>query len=538
MTSALEVARSPIASTRPPRREILSSAALFTLLALAVYLPHVIRGGWYLDDWIHVALMSEAGSPLDVLKVMNDQSYRPGLALSLSLFYAIGQEGQAGYLMIGALLAAAQGWLFYLVLRTLNLRHAVAAVAAGIFVVLPVIDATRLWMSAFPIQVAGILYLLGVLTALHGVAHTSGRRAVAWHSGAAVLYLAAVLTYELVAGLIAVTPLLYMVRSGWGPAIRRWLPDLAAIAVALAIIAPRGAADREAEASLGFIWDRAIQTLTEGEAVFRWLLPWPDVLGGRIGIVVLLVGMLGAGIAIGRRDEVGRGLAAWAKVAGLAAVFSLAGLVMLLPADPYFVPRISGLGNRTGAFAAFGAVLLLVALIVLALGGLGVLLRRPQLGFALAAALVLVTGLNLTARELRQQDPWADSWQQQKEIVAAIDDSLEGELPAASAVVSFGHTTFILPADVSVFAYSWDLRGALWETYGRPDIAARPWEEGATCGPAGVMFLDESSTPTNLRPFRYRKLIFVDTAAHTAIRVQDRASCEATVEALTGRPAA
>ena len=507
------------------------------LLAIAVYLPHIVHGGWYLDDWIHVALMSEAGGPLDVLNTMNGQSYRPGLALSLSLFYAIGGEGQAGYLTIGAVLAAAQGWLFYLVLRALRLGAAVAAVGAAIFVVLPIIDATRLWMAAFPIQVAGTLYLLGVLTALHGVgAH--GRRAVSWHAGATVLYFASVLTYEVVAGLIAVTPLLYMVRSGWRPAIRRWLPDLASIALALAIIAPRGAADRDAETSLGFIWDRAIQTVTEGEEVFRWLLPWPEVLGGPIGLVLLLAGMLGAGIAIGRHDEAGAGLAAWAKIAALGAVFALAGLVMLLPADPYFVPRISGLGNRTSAFAAFGAVLLLIALIVLAMGGLGTLLRRPRLGFMLATALVLVTGLNLTHRELRQQDPWADSWQQQKDVVSAVDAALQSGLPAGAGIVSFGHTTFILPADVSVFAYSWDLRGALWETYDRPDIAARPWVAGATCGASGVVFPDGSTTRAGSEPFGYGKVFFVDVATRTAARIGDRVECDTEVAALTDQPAA
>lgn len=533
--SLAETTRSPLTSLRLSRSEILLSAALLTALGLAIYLPHIVNGGWYIDDWIFIAQMSEAGDVLNAFQVISAGSHRPGLAISLSLFHAIGQQNPEAYLTIGALLAAAQGWLFFLAMRTLRLRPAIAATAAVIFLVLPVVDSTRLWLAAFPIQVAGILYLLGVLTALRGIANTTGRRAVAWHAGAAVFYLAAVLTYELVAGLIVVTALLYVAQAGWRPALRRWPADLASVALALAIIAPRAADDREAHTSLSFLWDRAGQTLTQGETVFRWLLPWHDVLAGQVGLILLLVGVLGAGIAIGRRDETGAGLATWTKIAGIATVFSLAGLVMLLPADPYFVPRISGMGNRTGAFAALGAVPLLIALIVIPVGGLGVLLRRPRVGLALAAVLVLATGLNLAARELRQQEPWADSWRQQKETLNAIDQALGGELPANAAIVSFGHTTFILPADVSVFAYSWDLRGALWETYDRPDVRARPWELGAVCEPAGMTFADEVDTPETERSFGYGRLIFVDATTRRATRIRSQAACEAGVAAITGQ---
>lgn len=507
-------------------------------MALAIYLPHILNGGWYVDDWIVLARMHESSGLLDTFRSMQEESFRPGLALSLSLLYEIGGTGHAGYLTIGALFAAIQGWLFYLVLRTLRLGAAVAAIVAGIFIVLPVIDATRLWLSAFPTQVAGILYLLGVLVALYGVTHASGRRAVAWHAGAAALYFCAALTYELIAGPIAVTVLLYAARSAWRPALKRWPADLASIGLALAILIPRGAADREAHTSISFIWDRATQTLTQAEAVFRWLPPAHGVLGGQVGLALLLIGMLGAGIAIGRQDEAGRGLAAWAKIAGVATVFSLAGLAMLLPADPYFVPRISGMGDRTGALAAFGAVMLLVALIVLALGGLGVLLRRPRIGFVLAAILVLATGANLAARELRQQEPWAESWKLQKETLSGIDAALDGRLPRNTAVVSFGHTTFIEPADVSVFAYSWDLRGALWEIYHRPEVAARPWGAEAACDPDGLVFPDEVETEAGARSFGYHRLIFVDAAARTATWVRSQIACEATVEKMTGQPPA
>lgn len=525
--------RNPFSPSPLTRGEVAFSAWLILLLSLGICMRHIIDGGWYLDDWIHVAQMSEAGGPLAVVDKMSELSYRPGLAFSLSVFYWIAGTDPTVYLVIGAVLAAIQGWLFYLVLRMVGLRQVVAAVAAAFFVVLPVIDSTRLWFSAFPIQVAGVLYLLGVIIALHALTNASGRRAIAWHGGAVALYFAAVLTYELVAGLIVLTPLLYAIRcSDWRRAARRALPDYAAIGLALAIIAPRGASDREAQASLGFFWERLNGILEQAEAVFRALLPFSEQLGTPVGLILLFAATLGVGVGISRRDEIGDSLRSWLKIGVLSTAFALAGLVMLLPADPYFVPRLSGLGNRTGAFAAFGASVLLIAFLMLALGGLSTLLRRPRIGLLLGTALVVATGFSLASTEYRQQQPWVDSWREQQEVVAAVETAMDDEVPPEAGIVSFHHTTFILPADVSVFAYSWDLHGALWETYGRSDISAQPWMPGMSCGPEGVVVPDRT-TPAGSGPFAYEDAFFVDAATETAIQVEDQQACEAAIADLT-----
>lgn len=531
-TACLNAVRNPISSLPLRLEEAVLSGALFAVLAIAIYLPHIIHGGWYLDDWTYIARLSEANGPFGAVGVMQSVTYRPGLALSLTLFYAIGGEGQVGYLTIGALLAGIQGWLLYLILRALRVSIPIAGIAAGFLVVLPVVDATRLWLSAFPAQVAGVLYLLGVLVALHGLAGKTGRRAVAWHAGAAALYCAAVLTYELVAGLIVVTPLLYMVRSGWRPALRRWVPDLASIAVAMAILIPRGNAERSPHTSLGFIWDRANQTLTQADVVFRHLLPWPEVLGGKVGVLVLLLGMLGAGIAIGRRNATGAGLLGWVRIAGLSAVFSLAGLVMLLPAEPYYVPGMSGPGDRSGAAAAFGAVPLLVAVIVLGLGGLGALLRRPRVGFALAGVLILITGVNLAAREVHQQQFWTNYWQKERGIVANVGLALGGTVPANAAIVTFDEP-IIESGSTAPFSASWDLKGAVWQNYSRPEVAARPWMPDTVCKPSNAFFSDEQPEERN---FAYGKLFFVDVEARTATRIRDQASCKAIAAEMSGQP--
>lgn len=541
-------------SDRPlVRREVVLAALALGVLALALYVRHVIRGGWYLDDWILVDQLSAGKDPLDVVRIANDITYRPGLALSLSLFYAAAGEGQSSYLAVGLVLAATESWLFYLVLRQLRLGQLPSAAMAVLFLALPWIDASRLWMAAFPIQVAGCLYLLGVLAALHGLKAHRRPRPLLWHGLAALLYLSAILTYELTVGLILVTPLLYIVGYGWRRSIRRGLSDYATVAVGLATIAPRAADDRGATTSVSFLWDRAQQIWPQAELVFRESLPVTDVLTGPLGLALALVGMVGVGTAIGARTDLGRGLTHWAAIASISLLFALAGLVMLLPADPYFIPRSTGLGNRVGAFAAPGAVVLIISLMVLVLGGVGTLVRRPRAGLGAAGLLVLVTILTLSIREIEQQDPWAESWQQQQSIVSAIHSAVGPQFPRGGAVVSFRHPLFERD-DVSVFAYSWDLYGALWHRYRTPTAYGHPWMEGMTCTPVGVHFEDGTGVPVGASrpqstdtkaptgqtaplasdtPYSYGQLLFVDVSARTAVRITDQARCQDAVAALT-----
>lgn len=531
----LDALRNPVSRTPLGLREALLAAGALLILAVGVYAPHVVRGGWYLDDWTHVALVSHTSDPLAAFEAMGNLSYRPGLALSITVFYLIAGDGQWPYLAIGVALAGLQSWLFYLVLRRLRLHVAVAAIAAALFLVLPCIDATRLWIAAFPIQVAGSLYLMGVLAALYGLGQSSRRRRAALHAGAVTLYVMSILTYELIAGLVVVTPILYATIGPWRAVAKRLLADYAGIALALAFLAPRAADARGADTSLGFLWDRAVQMWTPAEQVFRSLIPWQEVLGGRIGLVLLAIGAVGAGLEIRRRTASGDGFKRWGIVGVISLIFAGAGLVLLLPADPYFIPRTTGLGNRVSAYAALGAVLLLVALAVIALGGIGALFRRPRAGIAAALALICVAMVTLTVRELRQQDPWADSWAEQKAVVTAVGSALGDKIYTASAVVTFGHTTFILPDDVSVFAYSWDLDGALWQVYDRFDVAGHPWVAGGQCGPAGVIFPGGVGSPDGSQPFGYAgRLFFVDTRTAKALRIPNRQACDSAVAALAG----
>lgn len=532
------VSAAPIGSRPLTRRELLLAAVGIGLLTLAMYLPHVLDGGWYLDDWIMIAQLrdgDQAGGLLEVYRQARDISYRPGYAVVLTALYAVGQDGQGAYLLVGLACTALQAWLFFAVLRTLRLRTTVAAAASALLIVLPVIDSTRLWMAAFPITVASIVFLAGLLVILRATGATRPRARWALLVLGALIHAAAILTYELVAGLVAVAPLIYLLHLGWRRAIAPAAASWVGLAIGMAVMIPRADARRGAEGALSVLVDRAEGTWAAGAAVFRTLLPWSEVLAGPVGLALAFAGAIGAGVAIGSGGRFASTFRQWVVIGVAALIVALAGLVMLLPADAYFVPRVSGMGNRTGAFAAFGTVVLILALVAVTFGGIGALLRRPRAGLAVAAALVLVAAVELGAQEIRQQRPWAQAWVQQQKVVSAVRSAIGPKLAPHSSVVSFRHEQFLLPSDVSVFAYSWDLRGALWQAYDDPTVSARPWNATASCAADRVAYPD-ADPPVDGRPleFGYERLYFVDAAGREAFRIRDREQCEEAAARLSG----
>jgi hypothetical protein len=521
----------PVAGSPAGRRELLIAGALLGLLAFAMYLPHVIRGGWYYDDWAWVSTL-DLGARDGIgglLEAARTETHRPLFGVWMSALYAVGGEGQAPYLAAGAALVAVEGTLAYLVLRLARLSAALAAPLAAMLVVLPVVDATRLWTAAFPATGAMILLLAGVAVALVGLRRT-GRAAIGLHAAALVLYACAILTYELVAPLVGLVAVLYLVASSdRRAALRRWPADVVVGLVALALMAEAGEERRDATFTPSFLLDRVEQMGEPVRVVFGSLLPFEAVLLGPVGVLLAFVLAIGAGVALGAGGAPARAVRHWGVVAGAGVVFAVAGLVMLLPADPYFVPKVSGVGNRTSTVAALGLLAVLVALTWIAATALAALVRRPSVGVPVAIAALVVTTAGMAQTELRHQDNWATSWKQSQEIVGSIRRAVGPDVPAGSGVVTFRHALFA-EGDVPVFAAQWDLRGAVRLIYDDPTVVGYPWIADGRCQ-GGRLVLGEGPQPYDV--LEYGNLYFVDVPADRAIRIRTRAECEQASEELS-----
>jgi hypothetical protein len=506
---------------RPIRRELLATLAFFAVLALVVYGGHVLRGGWYYDDWDFIARLDLAADDgLGALwRAADEISYRPMYSVVLVAMYLIGGTGQAAYLLVGLATAGAPGWLLYWLLRRLRVAWYVAGAAAAMLVVIPVVDATRLWMAAFPSGVAIVFWLLGVHVALTGLGRS---RAIAWHAGAVALYVAAMLTAELTVPLVGLSPVLYALAAGPRRALPRAPADLIAAGATVAYLAGAATSIRPAESSLGYLLDRAGQIWSAGVPVVEQQVPLDKVLWGPLGLLLLVVAGVGVALSLRRRErpaELRRDLLLTA--AGL--VFTLAGLVMLLPAEPYYVPRTSGVGDRVSIAAAPGFACLLAGLFALVGRGLAALARRRVVALAVFAALALVTVASMAVKEIRVQSAWADSWTEAQAVVGAVKKALGPDVPAGATIVTFRHTTIRLPEDVPVFAATWDLQGAMRFTYRDPTITAQPYGPEIACTADG---LDLAGTHA-----AYGRVFFVDAKTYTGRRIPSRSACEAALAA-------
>jgi hypothetical protein len=527
-----------------PRRELLWASLLFGALVGGVYIRHVIRGGWYQDDWTLVAslhLRPDHGLFSTLGTSFSD--YRPGVSAAFAVLYIIGGTGQAAYLVAGVVLTTLECILFYTALRLLRIRPLHAGSAAGLLAVAPFVDATRLWFAAFPATIAVCLFLAGLNAALHGLQTVRPRRRVAWHALALSFYVAAGLTYELVIPLVCVAAVLYAVAGGWRAALRRLRFDLLAAGVSILVIAHRvqHIPQRHSDISLHHFVDRAKQMWPFATQIFRYSLPLDKSLAGPLGVALVLACAIGAGRALERGPAVAAAIRTWGLVALAGLGFSLLGFVMLLPADPFYVPRWDGLDDRVSAVAVLGAVVLLVALAWLFGLGIAALLRRPRLAAPIALIAIAMTGVSLARQELRNQNAYAESWKLSQRVVSDVRDAMGPNPPQDSAIVTFRHPVWVFPGNVPVFAATWDLDGAMKLAYDDPTILARPFQTGAYCDAAGIQWVPYNTArlrfPTSEQTtLPYGKLWFVDAEHRKAVRIENRRDCQHQLTALGAVP--
>lgn len=514
----------------PPvtRRELATVVGVGALVGLATYAWFVKNGGWYLDDWGLIFRMREAvedGSPLSAVTSMVDVNHRPGNAFVYPALYLVGGDGQVGYNAAGMVLATLAGLTLYAALRQAGIATWVAAAAGVAIIVFPVVDSSRLWMAAYVNTWALIVALGGVAVALRGLRRGSGF--VRGHAPALLLYAWATLTYELVVGLIAIFGVGYLLVAGRDRAALRAvgvrvLADLAVVGALVGWMATRQT--RGAESGVGHMLDRVDDFPRPAYDLLMSLSPAESTLRGPLGLA-LLIGA-GVGLIVLVRDGRGLLVRSWILVAVGGAVAAIAGWLLLLPADPYFIPRETGLGNRTSAIAAPGLVMLVIA--VLALVGLGwsALVRLPAAaGAVVVAVLLLAVGSTMWATERDNQKVYGESWTEAQKVVAAVKRAVPEPRPDAR-FVTFRHPTMLLPADVSVFYYSWDLKDALQWSYDDETLDAFPAVRRGVCQARGYVAAQSERT------LRYGDLWFVDVATSGARRVTSRAACAEQLEAL------
>jgi hypothetical protein len=516
-----------LARSRCTPRELVVLGFLLALVAAVAFGSHVRDGGFYNDDWAFASTFAYAPEPglLGAIRAFDWYSFRPVSMLYLPTMYEVFGMRAGLHLALVTLTAVVLSGALYWLLRTLAMERVHAGAVAALLLLFPASDANRLWAAASIALPAIALYLAGSALAVQGLG-ASGRRASAFHTGAILLYVLSVMTYEIAAGAILLSLLLYRLRGGWRAALPRWLLDVAVVVPVLVFVTseswnepqPLGTTVRHA----GTVADEAVTILADATVPFGD----PDT-----GLVIALLALVAATGALVWRlrspaDPVGRELRRWLRVA-LAAICAIGiGYAIFIPADPdSYSPLMPGQGNRVNGLAAIGFVLLIYALAMVAAT---LLARRARLwrewsaGGAIALALVL--GWGWLQRIEDHSTDWDRSAAVQADVVTRIDRAVPAPRPETT-IYAVRLPTVAAPG-VPIFAATWDLAGALAIEWDEPSISAYPAvpRTSFACGERTIS-AENSLDAFDPQAAEYGRAVVVDVAASHAVRVRDRASC-------------
>jgi hypothetical protein len=517
-------------------REVLLAAGGLAVLAALVLGPHVLHGGFYLDDWADAAGFryppggQTFGNELSYF--WDIFHYRPIVALYTPLKYFVFGTHMGWILAWTAFLAVLTGALLYGVLRTLGVPWFHAWPIAALTVVYPWFDSIRLWGSANPPPVSIALMLAGLWIALWGLSRDSWRI----HLLAALLYLVSILTYEITLPLIAVFGGLYVLRVGWRKARLRWAIDLVVVAI-------------------GAVWDKT-QTTRAVSGVSAALDHLREIVSGGEEIAARTVSPLGAephtGLALAfvavvlavglivwrwapERAERGPGwgLREWLLLAGGGILVAALGWVIFIPADPYYTPTIFGETNRVNALAGIGLVIAAYA----ALGIVATLVARLVRQRAWAVPLTLALACLLGAAYVHVLERHIGLWDDAFRTETAAADRMQRQfphLPPGTTVFTTDYPAY-LTLGVPIFAVTWDLNGMVKLRYHDGSLAAYPLIEGEqlVCGRRAVVLRGAEGTVAE-SPYGLARLLDLGTGRNTT--PSTRRGCLAVIDTYTPGP--
>ena len=500
------VAREAALAANAPRggRATLAGVAVVCGVALAALGPHVLAGGFHVDDWVdasHYYFHPGEGFWAAVSDFQDPR--RDAFALLRSALYAIFGMHAALHLALAALVATAQASLLLVLLRRLGMATAPATMAALLLLMRPDADAVTLWANGVQMGLfAGLLPLAGLLVALRGL-EQPGWRGLALHGVALALYATGVNGYELGAPMIMLFGVIYMRRRPGRAALWRWVADLV---VVLGLLIRHASRLRHTPPLTGVPEHLQIIATHGLEVLARALFP---VRGGpaaavllpALGVVVAAaVGVFYRRLAARTRVELRKALR---LLAGGLAV-TAAGWVMIIPAALGYDPGSFGVGNRINAVAAIGLAVAVVALAGLLAIAIGACWRRGAPSLALLTTLLVMP---IALADLVRLERDAANWNHAADVGRAFLLRLRELVPdpvPGTTLFTFGVSGYAAPS-VPIFGGGGnnDLLGAVHITYGTGAISGFPVLGGMqfSCGPGSMTLLDTgapSTTPYGL----------------------------------------
>jgi hypothetical protein len=519
----------------PPLRELIGAWLALAVVGALAFAPHVLHGGFYLDDWSNGAdvLRPPGGPGLDhaLSEFVKLTLYRPVLILYEPLIFFVFGTHMAYQLAWAASLAILVAGILYGILRTLGVPWLHAWPIAALTILYPWFDSTRFWETADQATLSIAFAFAGLWLAIIGLQKRSWR----WHGFAALLYLLSILTYEVTLPLIAGFGVLYWLCAGWRAARVRWAIDLLVVVVGGLWV---GTQTNHESYGASADFKHLQEIVTSGGTILgRTLVPvgtQRTSLALTAIALVLIVGLV-VDLATRRRsrEHVGWGLRSWLLLAAGGLFVAVLGWTMFIPANPYYTPSVYGVTNRVNALAGFGLVITVYA----TLGVVAALVGRLRPKMRLLPALTIVLALLLGVAYVKVLERHSQIWN----AAYRAEEAGIGEMRMQFPKLSPGATVFVsnYPAyetlGVPIFSSSWDVNGMIKLQYKDGTLSAYPVIAGLSlvCRADGVG-LQGVGAPAVTAPYGTARLL--DAATGRNARPNDERACQAVAGTYTPGP--
>lgn len=508
---------------------------VLAVVAAIVYGPHTIDGGFISDAWRIRAAYEYPPDPglFDTIGYFLDQPNvipRP-----LQAFYFAGQN-----VLFGSSMSLWLGWLvvlsvvmstsLYLLLRQLDFARIDAGAIAVLVSIFPAASAIRFWIA--PVSSLTISFaLIGFVLALHAF-RAEGRRRLVLHGVSLALFVASLLSYELMLPIMLASVLVYRLRVPWRLAVRRWLVDCAVLLPLVVTVTRSDGSSWEVQSSRA-MWDHFAVIWEQARTLFATaVLPFDPAewLALTLVVIVPLVALVVCR-RLDPRDPVRAELRRWLMTvaAGLAVV--ALGYSIYVPAMDYYVPLGQGIANRTNAVPSIGWVLLLYGLIMLVATLAARRVARPRrVASAVGIAACVVVSVGWVQSIDRDSDAYIRAYEEGQRVLRTVAAAVPAP-PPSSTIWTFGQPVEIVPG-VPVFGNNWDMTSSVQLMHDDPTLASYVAFPDTTFDcrdggvyPGGVYAAGGIRVHPGDYSSRYGLTYFVDTSTGRVERIDSRSQC-------------
>jgi hypothetical protein len=497
---------------------VLAAALVLSVLGGALYLPHILHGGRWSDDWS----MSATWALGPHSQLLNSFASESGRVLAgpyvLTVYWLFGLNTHlqlAWTCAMGVLMA----WAVLAALTRYGLARRDALVVACLVLAFAPADAPRLWPNSGNADLAAALFLCGAAVAVGAFRTPSRRHRLKLHLGSLALYALSVMTYEAAVGAIALSVVGYRSVTSTRNAVRRWCADLAIVAWAVGVAAVFN--NHASEPLGGAVIVHAAKLVAGAVLIASWAVfpvgaeHSPNVF--RIIGALLIIGAVALG-TLGARD--GRHSRYWLMVMAGGVLFAMACYATYLPAQGY-TPVGRGIANRTNILAEVGMVAAAYGAVQILAGAAADRWRASSRGLLV----VLLTGLlalGYVAATVRDERAWDAAAHEQGVLLGRLSSAEPRPSPGTTLVV-FGGRGFFSPG-IPVFYAPWDLNGAAALRWRDRHLTVWPVTEGigVVCGREVMSLTGPNFAGTHVG---YGKLVFVDLRTDQRVDIPTFAAC-------------